>query len=121
MTIRWSVVSTYDHNLQPILLYAADAIQLAARAISKIIQNHGEQSIGNGTLFRKYASNIRYTGASGPIVLDYVSERQPTFTGNTVLANGSLNPVWAMDMVLVDEHNNGQLHGLPVRNTNTLL
>ena len=109
-------ISTNDHHLQPTILYTIDAIELAARSINQIIQNNGEQAqtITNGSLFRKYASNIRYTGASGPIVLDYVSERQPIFTGNTVMENGSLNQVWTMNMVLVDEYNNGQLIGVPV-------
>ena len=91
-----------DNTLAP-LLYAVDAIYLAAKTIGSMI-NESTNTDGalqpNGTRFRELASNIRIVGVSGPIILDGVSERQPAFGLFSTTTNGSMRKVISIDTAL---------------------
>ena len=57
----------------------------------------GVTNIADGIKFRKYASNIKFAGASGPVILDVNGERQPSFGLYTTAINGTMYPVIIID------------------------
>jgi hypothetical protein len=81
--------------VQSVLLYAADGIYLAARTAGMILKNYGAAQMANGTLFRQYARNMRFVGQSGTLVLDGVSERQPSASVNIANKDGTLTQAYS--------------------------
>jgi hypothetical protein len=81
-------------------LYVVDAIYLVALSLGRILVNDEPAQLTNGQLFRRYASNIHFTGVSGSVVLDAVAERQPEYMVRVAHVNGTLENILLIHGVL---------------------
>ena len=82
--------------MQNVFLFCVDALYLTALAIGRMLAD-GITNIADGGTFRRYVSNVKFTGVSGPVILDAIGERQPSFGLYTTMANGTMYPAITID------------------------
>ena len=92
--VRFRFISHFI--FQNIFLFCVDAIYLAAKAFGAMIAA-GVSDLADGAAFRDVASGFRFTGVSGPVILDREGERQPAFGLFTSTANGSMYMIVSVD------------------------